>query len=122
MGEELSSKSKAWIAFSILIFILNLNSSLCSIFHCVWINAVVDEMDALRLTQDIMMNLVVPLTDMLTVLGFIYLVHSMAKSDLSHKLSRSETTNTVGTYEVLKILKKSGSYNSQKFVVYESSE
>ncbi len=113
MGEELSSKNKAWIAFSILIFILNLNSSLCSIFHCVWINSAVDEIDSLRLTQDIMINLVVPLTDMLTVLGFIYLVYSMAKSDLSHKLSRSETTNTVGTYEVLKILKKSGSVNSK---------
>ena len=70
-----------------------------------------------------MINLIVPLTDLLTALAFVYLVYNMATSDLSSKLTRMQGQNTIGTYEVLRIMKGTASNgDSKNIVVCESNK
>ena len=112
LEESFNPRSKRVVWLTVVVFILNLNSSLCRLLHCTEIHHLIQEstMDGLKIMSIVMINIVVPITDVLTSLSILYLVVHIARSNLSVKLRHP----TESTYEVLRILKKTDTMSSKK--------
>jgi hypothetical protein len=111
LEEKMSPKAKRAIWLTSAVFILNINSSLCRLLHCTEINHFIQasSISSLKMISIVMINIVVPITDVLTALAILYLVVHMAQSDLTIKLLHPSES----TYEVLRILKSTGTMNSK---------
>ena len=100
LGQELSTGDKRAMWFTIVIFIMNINSSICRVLFCPYVGFKIQDDSNLVLLQVIsmvMLHMIIPLTDMFTALGVLTLVYHMAANALKQALGTNNNQHTMGT-------------------------